>query len=139
MSNIRPTAQTMVNMVRHAISAPNGFEAHAGQCKRFVRQVCEAAGVPSDISPPVGLTAMECEKWYRTNHPECVMKNGSVPGDILFFSVGHGPDGHTGFRMPGNELGENSVAHAPEGQRDGRGYRPLAEVGEPSAIVRVWR
>lgn len=134
-----PTAQQIVQRTYEAVRAPFGFEKEAGNCKRFVRQICESLPIPAELCPPPVLDAKQCAAWYRKNHPEVCHNNGSVPGDILFYEKNSLPHGHVVVRLPGNIAGENSVAHAPEGEPDGRGYRPLLRVGEPTLIVRLWK
>lgn len=134
-----PLREKLLLTVANALRAPKGFEKKAGQCKRFVRQICEAAGVPPEMCPPPEIDARECANWYRHNWPElCDPRSPSV-GDIYFYEIGHGIHGHVGFRDWGNRLAENSTAHAPEGKPDGRGVRPLVKVGKPTLTVRVWR
>lgn len=122
-----------------ALDSPVFGEKEAGQCKRWVRQVCEGAGVPVAYRPPTVIDAKDCAAWYREEREDVCVDNGSVPGDILFWEHGHGPHGHVAIRIPGNRVAENSTAHAPDGKPDGRGTRPLDELGPPSLIVRLWR
>lgn len=138
MTKTKPTQRRFIQWIIYAVTAPEGFEKRAGQCKRFIRQICEQAGVPDALCPPPVLDAKQCAEWYREKHPELCHENGSVPGDILFWEEGHGPHGHVGARVPKNMLAENSTAHAPQDEEDGRGYRFLKRLGEPSLIVRVW-
>lgn len=139
MANNYPTNTEVIQGCYFAVRARTGFEKKAGQCKRFVRQLLLHLEVPEDARLPAGLDAKETAEWIRRNRPQHVVRNGSVPGDILFYENGHGPHGHVVVRLPGNIGGENSTAHAPEGQEDGRGYRPLARIGNPTLIYRVWR
>lgn len=134
-----PTQAALLKTARAALTARTGFEKKGGQCKRFIRQICGAAGVPRSACPPTIIDAKQCAKWYRDTWPELCVSNGSLPGDILFYEKGHGKHGHVVMRELGNVVIENSVEHAPEDQEDARGVRPLARLGEPTLIVRVWR
>lgn len=134
-----PSQAALLKTARAALTARTGFEKKAGQCKRFMRQICGAAKVPVSKKPPVEISAKECAQWYRTNCPEQVVTNGSLPGDLLFYEKGHGKFGHVAMREFGNVVIENSTAHAPQDQEDGRGVRRLEALGEPSLVVRLWR
>lgn len=137
--NKLPKQSDIVAMAKIALVSQRGFEKKAGQCKRWVRQVQAALKVPVRVQLPPGIDAKQSAQWVRDNCPECVMVNGSVPGDVLIWEHGHGPHGHMGIRGPGNVLYNNSTAHAPEGKEDGRGIRPLSELGEPDMVFRFWR
>src|SRR5690349_25010700 len=77
-------------------------EKEAGLCWRFIRLRLKAAGFPNDLIPPLGSDASQAAQWYRTKHPELCVFNGSVPGDVLFYEIGHGPHGHVVGRIPKN-------------------------------------
>lgn len=129
----------LLKVARAALTAPNGFYKEAGNCKGFLRQICTVAGVPASIRPPWSIDSNQTAQWYRDNHPELCMKNGSLPGDMLFYEKGHGPHGHCVMREEGNIGIENSTRHAPEGEPDGRGVVPLKKLKTPTLIVRVWK
>lgn len=134
-----PTQALLLKTARIALTARTGFEKKAGQCKRFQRQIGRAAGVPLSVNPPVGLDAAQTAQWYRDVNPELIVTSG-LPGDWYFYEGGkHGPHGHMAMREFGNIAIENSTAHAPEDEEDGRGVRRLDQLGTPSLIVRVWK
>jgi hypothetical protein len=139
MNNKLPTRAKLLLAASQGLIATSGFETRAGQCKRWIRQVTTIAQVPAEMRPPFEIDARQCAEWYRTHHPELCVSNGDVPGDLLFYENGHGPHGHVGIRLYGNVLGENSTAHAPEDEPDGRGTRRLWQVGKPSLVVRLWQ
>lgn len=129
----------MVQAVELGLTDPDRFEREAGYCWKWTREVLAAAGVPFELIPPVGVDAKGALLWYAIHGGLIPLKKGSVPGDVLFFtSPKHGPHGHVGFRTKGNTLAENSTAHAPEGEEDGRGERPLTALGPIGGILRLW-
>lgn len=133
------TDDAVVYTAKHALEASDGYEAEAGYCWKWTREVLRNAGVPPSMIPPIGVDAAGAAAWYQANHPDTVCSNGTVPGDVCFFlGQRHGPHGHVGIRIPGNLLAENSTYHAPEGQEDGRGTRELSTVGFVSVAVRLW-
>lgn len=139
MKKRQPTQAEFLKTARTALTAAKGFEKKAGQCKRLVRQVEEASGLDPSLCLPAGLDASESARWIRKNRPEQVVRGGGLPGDVYCYEIGHGPHGHMGIRDFGNVLMENSVAHAPEGEEDGRGVRALSKVGTPTLIFRPWK
>lgn len=138
MSNELPTQAEIVRQAIAGLTALTNAEPEAGNCWRQTRLRLKVAGVPPELIPPIGVDAIGAAHWYRVNHPNLCKTNGSVPGDVLFYELGHGPHGHVVTRIPGNLGAENSTAHAPEGESDGRGTRPLARIGTPTLIVRLW-
>lgn len=138
MKHELPTQDELVRSAVAGLTATKDMEDEAGMCWKHTRLRLAAAGVPASLIPPVGVDASGAARWYRKNHPELIARNGSVPGDVLFFEIGHGEHGHVGQRVPGNRLAENSVAHAPLGKKDGRGTRSLLKVGKPSLVVRFF-
>lgn len=134
-----PTQKYLVDTAYKALRARNGFEKKGGQCKRFVRQIQEAAGVSIDIRIPTGISAKQAAKWYRDNHPDLICDNGGLPGDIYFWESGSGGFGHCAIRGKNNELIQNSEFFAPEDEEDARGVRLIKDMKTASLIVRTWR
>lgn len=137
--NELPTQAELVRATVAGLTAITDMEDEAGYCWRHTRLRLRVAGVPKDLIPPIGVDAIGAAHWYRVNHPDLCKTNGSVPGDVLFYELHHGPHGHVVTRITANRAAENSVAHAPEGERDGRGTRALSAIGVPTLIVRLWR
>lgn len=134
-----PTQLEVVKSSVRGLTAKDQMEDEAGNCWRHTRLRLVAAGFPPELIPPIGTDAAGAARWYRKHHPSLCKAKSSVPGDVLFFEKGHGEHGHVVTRIPGNLVAENSVVHAPEGQKDGRGTRPLGSLGKPSLIMRPWR
>ena len=113
-----------------------GYETEPGYCQRFVRQVC-ARNVVSKETFQRGGSAIEAAlSWARDGR--FVVRGGqSVPGDILYWTRGHGKYGHVAFRVYGNFIVENSVRHAR--RLDARFYHPIQSMDAPDLIVRIVR
>lgn len=134
-----PTQEEVITSANDGLTATENAETEPGYCWRYVRQRLAVAGFPADLIPPRGVDAKGAAQWYRKNHPELIARNGSVPGDVLFYEIGHGEHGHVGFRVPRNRLNENSLAHKAANPKDGRGTRRLDRVGTPTMVLRPFR
>jgi hypothetical protein len=111
------------------------YETDPGYCQRFVRQVVHAV-YGSRYEQYRGQDAKDSARLWRHSQLCVNPKNGSVPGDILYFEHRHGPHGHVVIRIHGNKVAENSVVHS-NGRHGGKGTRELWQLGTPSLIVRL--
>jgi hypothetical protein len=126
----------LAERAEHALHAAN-YPKGKSLCQSFARTCYEReyGDIFHDDNPS---SAHEAEQeWKRTKYARPGGNWGQI-GDLLYFEATPGnPFGHVGIRIPGNLLAENSVLHYGK-DRDGRGTRPLSELGRfPSTIVRL--
>ncbi len=111
-----------------------GFIKEPHCCQMWVRQVYESVYDErfDDFQKDTAILAGRA--WKRSRYA-VLLRNGSVPGDLLYKLHGSGGDGHVGIRLPGNIVAENSSVHW-DG-KDARGTRTLKEFGNFDLIVRL--
>jgi hypothetical protein len=107
-------------------------------CQRFARECVQSAlGDAYDsllCQPSAKLAALAFE--HDGSH---VVQGDPEPGDLLYLTEGHGGFGHVGIMTESGDVAENSVVHS--GPNGAKGFRSLAEFGDPDVIVRLpdWR
>jgi hypothetical protein len=139
MAKKLPTQAQFLRTANFMLTSPVAGEKESGQCKRWVRQVQEGSGVPSDLSAPTGLDAKETAEWYRYERPQLVCHNGGLPGDIYFWEEDHGEHGHVMIRDHGNKYIGNFKGHGTKEDGDARGSYRMDPNDPPTLIVRTWR
>ena len=121
-----------------AVTADKGFERGSGYCQKWVRQ-CVQKLHGHRFDEYFKGSAVETMEAFRNSPYAVKVSDGSVPGDILYKGrKTSGTYGHTGIRVPGNRVAENSSSHINEaGDRDARGFRSLDAFGKYELIVRL--
>lgn len=123
----------IVEAAKRALTA-NGFEKRPHYCQRWVRQLLESE-YGMMYAPLCLENAVLSGKAFLRGGYGIPLKNGSVPGDLLYKLTGSGGDGHVGVRIPGNLVAENASLHW-DG-KDARGTRTLKEFGHFDLIIRL--
>ena len=133
LAHLAPPENVVEKWARLRLVAPNGVT-ETGFCERFVHLTYlfsypELGDHFHDHSAILSANLWQ-DSIFSDFDPE-----QSLPGDILYWTNGHGPNGHVGFRIQGNWVAENSSAHW-DGV-DARGVRPLDDLNTPDLIVRL--
>ena len=129
----------------HALTSPgyhstNGFVRYPtapSMCEQFVREVTQSL-YPMLFDFAWSGTAYQTMRRF-INDARYVIPTGQPlqRGDILFWGLSHGPDGHTAFVIAGGRIAENSIVHYSNSHPDARGTRLLADIDPPTAVVRL--
>lgn len=123
----------MEKWLRLRLTAPNGVR-ESGYCERFIHltYLFPFPELGDEFHDHSAL--LSAKKWedspFVVDDP-----THSLPGDLLYWTHGHGEFGHVGGRIYGNWLAENSVVHW-DGS-DARGVRSLLELKQPDMVVRL--
>lgn len=110
-------------------------EYKSGFCQRAVRQLIAKLYKSRFAAFNKGASAIEAAKNWEKSPFAVDPRRGSVVGDIMYWTQGHGPHGHVGIRVPGNKVFSNTTLSP--SARNAKCLLPLAAFGEPDLLVRL--
>jgi hypothetical protein len=133
LAHLSPPLNEMEKWARLRLVAPNGVK-ESGYCERFVH-LTYLFPFPSLGSEFHGASAIESARLWADSDFVIDDPEEHAVGDLLYWTVDHGDNGHVAIRIQGNMVAENSIVHW-DGS-DARGVRPLAALNPPDLAVRL--